>query len=176
MSTKAADLYEPDGESVGSYRILGSVERDLTDDELEALKRRILYALQHFPELNGITVTVGKKPESHSWYAEADTDNNIILLPTHEECPMVTICHELAHLAIYALDERGVDVPRTSEEFTSIFATARMPAQQIDTDHIAYLGHPEVSSEEWPEICQRALEYREDNRNYIQKCKEWLDV
>lgn len=174
--TRADHLYDPVGPSLGSFRVLDSVGNDLEDAELAALKKRVQYALEAFPELNNTTVTVGKKPEDHSWYAEADWDNDIIFLPTHETCPCITIYHELGHLAIKKLDEHGVDVPVTSEEFCSIFSVARMPVEAIDRDHIAYLGNPEKPREEWPDICQRALEYRERKRNYIQKAREWLEV
>jgi hypothetical protein len=33
-----------------------------------------------------------------------------------------------------------------------------------------------VPKDEWPEICQRALDYRDNHRNYIQKCTEWLKI
>jgi len=38
------------------------------------------------------------------------------------------------------------------------------------------LGEPTVPKEEWPEICERALEYRENNHDYIQQCKRWLGI
>jgi len=173
---RAAHLYDPVGPSLGSFRVLESVERDLDDANLKGMKKRVQYALKAFPELNNTTVTVGKKPEDHSWYAEADWDNDIIFLPTHEACPAITIYHELGHLAIKKLDERGEDVPVTSEEFCSIFSVARMPVEAIDSNHIAYLGNPGKPREQWPAICQRALEYREEKRNYIQKAQEWLEV
>lgn len=172
----AKNLYEPTGPALSSYRVIESVETRLDDDELAALKNRLRNALKYFPELNETTVTVAWKPEDHSWYAEADWNNDLIFLPAHEPCPAITIFHELGHLAIHKLDEQDEDVPVTSEEFCSIFSVARMPVEAIDRDHIAYLGSPEKPREEWPDICQRALEYREDNRNYIQKCKEWLAV
>lgn len=169
-------LVNPPNGPRGSYRVLGSVERDLDTSELEALKRRVYHALGNFPELASRTVTVGKKPEDHAWYAEADWDNDIIFLPTHEPCPYITICHELGHLAIKILDDRGYDVPTSSEEFCSIFSVARMHHERIDRSHIAYLGEPTVPRAEWPRSCQQALRYREDNHNYIQQCKEWLGV
>ena len=172
----ATDLYTLPAPGMGRFRILGSVEADFSESELNRLTTRLARALRFFPELNDVTVTVAKKPESHSWYAEADMNNDIIFLPTHELCPFQTICHELSHLAINKLDEQGVDVPPTSEEFTSILAIARLPPEHLDKSGIAYLGRPSVPRSEWPGICQRALEYREEKRNYIQKCKEWLKV
>lgn len=175
MST-AEDLYAPSGPSLGSYRVIESVERDLDDGELATLKRRIQSSLRYFPELNETTVTIAKKPEAHRWYAEADSDNDIVFLPTHELCSRTVICHELAHLVIYKLDDAGADVPVTSEEFCSIFAIARMAPEDIDADWISYLGEPSVPREEWPGICRRALEYREDHHNYIQQCQGWLEI
>lgn len=175
VSRGAAEwLYGTTSRGLGAYRVIGSVERDLDEDELSNLKKRLGYALEHFPELNGRTVTVAKKPEDHSWYAEADLNNDIIHLPTHEPCPYITICHELSHLAIKRLDDRGRDVPPSSEEFCSIFGVARMPPDRIDRSRIAYLGYPDVPRQQWPTICRRALDYREQHRNYIQKAQEWL--
>lgn len=174
--TTAETLYNPTRGATGHYRVLGSVERDLPEKELSNLKRRLQHALYQYPELDSITVTVGKKREEDEWFAEADWTNDIILLPTHTTCPYVTICHELSHLAIKKHKERGEDVPITSEEFCSIFTIARMKPERIDRSDISYLGKPEVPKDEWPEICQRALEYREDHRNYIQQCKEWLEI
>jgi len=174
--SKAKSLYEPTGPGLGSYRILGSVQNDMTENEVNILKQSLGRGLQKYPELNDVTVTVGKKRKADNWYAEADWTNDIIFLPTHEVCYYQTICHELSHLAINKLDKRGEDVPKTSEEFCSIFTVARMTEHELDRGDISYLGTPNVPKAEWPEICQRALDYREDHRNYIQKAKEWLEV
>lgn len=176
MQHSASRLYDPPGPSLGSFRVLDVVEADLSERNLSGLKTRLTYALEHFPELNETTVTIAKKPEDHTWFAEADWVNDIVYLPTHTSCPYITICHELGHLAINVLDERGADVPPSSEEFCSIFSVARMPADRIDSHHISYLGNPQIPRDEWPATCQRALDYREEKRNYIQKCKEWLEV
>jgi len=174
--SSAQHLYETSSIGMGNYRILDVVERELSSKQLQNTKDRLRYALKNFPELNGHTVTVGKKQENDTWYAEADWINDIIFLPTYEECPYITICHELSHLAIKKLEEQGEDVPYTSEEFCSIFAVSRMNPERIDSSRISYLGYPDVSRDKWPEICQQALDYREEHRNYIQKCKEWLEV
>ena len=42
-----------------------------------------------------------------------------------------------------------------------------MSPEVIDESRIPYLGKPSVPREEWPGICRRALEYREDHRDYI---------
>jgi hypothetical protein len=174
--SKAQRLYEPTGPGLGSYRILDSVQNDMAEHEVATLKKSLERALKKYPELNDVTVTVGKKRKEDRWYAEADWTNDIIFLPTHELCYYQTICHELSHLAINKLDQRGEDVPLTSEEFCSIFTVARMTEHELGRGDISYIGTPNVPKEEWPEICQRALEYRENHRNYIQKAKEWLKI
>lgn len=175
--TPSADVpYIPTSVGQASFRVLGSVERRLDGDDLEDLKRRVSSSLNLFPELDGRVVTVGWLSESEDAFARADWRNDQILLPTHERCPTMTICHELAHLAIHIHKQRGGDVPVTSEEFCSIFAVARLREPMIDTDRIAYLGEPGVQKAEWPRICRRALAYRQHSRNYIQQCSEWLEV
>lgn len=169
------------GLTVGSYRVLGSVEKRLTEDELTDFKRRLGTALRYFDRLNGETVTVAcrKDPdrEEHSrWnpYASADPVNRLIRIPTHERCTNVTIFHELAHLAIEIADEEGADVPTTSEEYCSLYAIARQPPELIDEHRIPYLGHPDHPKEDWPRICQKALDYRENHHAYIKKARQWL--
>lgn len=175
--TPSADVpYIPKSVGQGSFRVLGSVERRLDADALEDLKRRVSTSLNLFPELDGRVVTVGWLPESEDAFARADWRNDQILLPTHDHCPTMTICHELAHLAIHIHKQRGDDVPVTSEEFCSIFAVARLREDMIDTDDIAYLGEPDVPRGEWSRICRRALAYRQHSHNYIQQCSEWLGV
>lgn len=171
---------------VGSYRILDSVERRLSDAWLQDLKRRLYQAIQYFPELDSETVTVGvnQDPQNRDYdrwnpYASAESVNFLIRIPTHEEVSNVTLFHELAHLAIHVLDVPGEDVPASSEEFCSIFAIARQPVQLIDEDRIPYLGSPRAPFCDWPAICQDALAYRDErgtNSHYIQNCRERLEV
>jgi hypothetical protein len=70
----------------------------------------------------------------------------------------------------------NADHPLTSEPYCSIKTIARMPPDLVYREHIAYLGTPGVPKDEYPEICQEALEYREEHRNYIQKAIEWLEI
>lgn len=175
--SSAEPLYDPSGIGIGSYRLLEVVEEQYSDEYLDDLRRRLQTALSDFPELNSRTVTVAlADPDDGRFEARADWHNDLIFLPTDSYCSNLTLWHELAHLAINQLDERGADVPPTSEEFCSIFAVARMRPDQIDRDRIAYLGYPDEPPDRWPELCQRALEYREDHHNYIQQCKDWLKV
>ena len=174
------------GTGVGSYRILDSVERRLSDAWLQDLKRRLYQAIQYFPELDSATVTVGvnQDPENRDYdrwnpYASAESVNFIIRIPTHEEVSNVTLFHELAHLAIHVLDVHDEDVPASSEEFCSIFAIARQPVQLIDEDRIPYLGSPRAPYCDWLAICRDALAYRDErgaNSHYIQYCRERLEV
>jgi hypothetical protein len=175
MST-AQTLYDPPSIGVGHYRLLDSVRLDMTDEQLTTLNNRVNRALEHYPELDGTTVTVAKHSDDDYGYAQADWTNNIIFLPTDEVCYYQSICHELSHLAIHQLSEQGEDVPHSSEEFCSIFTTARLSPEELDRMDISYLGVPNVPKDEWPSLCQQALEYRENNRNYIQKAKEWLEI
>ena len=83
-----------------------------------------------------------------------------------------------AHLIqpLEILSELGEDVPTSSEEYCSIYATTKIDPEQIERDEVMYLGEPTVPKEEWPEICERAPEYRENNHDYIQQCKRWLGI
>lgn len=176
---------DPGAAAVGTYRILESVRERLDDETFDDLQRRLGMALTHFPELAGETVTVAcrRRPEGDesSWnpWAEAEFVNRLIRVPTHERIDTDAIFHELAHLAIAIRDERGEPVPKTSERFCSIFAIARQPAHTIERDEIAYLGEPAVPPAEWPRICERALEYREEHgagSHYAVRAEEWLGI
>lgn len=176
MST-AEELCDPPGVGLASFRILETAGDEFTEAYLDDLRRRLQVALQDFPELTGHTVSVGlADPDDGRFIARADWLNNLIFIPMDEYCSNLTLWHELGHLAIHQLDERGADVPPTSEEFCSIFSVARMDPEHLDRDRIAYLGYPDEPRGQWPGVCRSALSYREKNRNYIQKCKEWLDV
>lgn len=169
------------GLSGGAYRVLDSVGKRLTDEELQDLKKRVGTALRYFDALDGETVTVACRHDpdntDHSrWnpYASADPVNRLIRVPTHERTTNVTIFHELGHLAIEIEAEEGADVPTSSEEFCSLYSIARQPPALIDEPRIPYLGHPERDREEWPRLARKALEYRENHHAYIQKAKQWL--
>lgn len=165
-----------------SFRILDSVEKRISDHEVDALRSRLAEALRHFEGLAGETVTVATRtrPDGSTsrWnpYASADPVNRIIRVPVYEPVSNVTLFHELGHCAIQAEIEDGADHPRTSEEFCSLYTIARQPPGLIDEDRIPYFGNPGVPTAEWPRIAREALEYREEKRNYIQKAREWLAV
>ena len=137
--------------------------------------------LKHYPELADETIYVGITHEDITWHGEphamADPFNRIIYL--NQGCMAEgyqTLFHELMHILIRTEHEEGKDVPLTSEEYCSIRTIAKMPSDLLYRDDISYLGEPNVPKDKWPGICQRAVEYREDHRNYIQKAKEWLEV
>jgi len=165
--------------SVGAYRVLWTFDSACTGefeplrDDIRTKMGRVLEA---FPELAGKTVTVGRLNPDEDAVGRARFYNYMVLFPVDRVTSWQTVYHELAHLAIHARREDGQDVPTTSEEYCSILAVSRMPVDRLDEDRIAYLGHPQVTKAEWPDICQRALEYREDHHDYIKQCKAWLEV
>lgn len=140
------------------------------------IRAKMSRALEDFPELAGKTVTVGRTDPDDDVGGRAWFYNLLVNIPPEELTTFMTVYHELAHLAIHVRDERGEDIPHTSEEFCSIFAVARMPPRLIDERRISYLGEPSAPMEEWPEICRRALAYREDNHDYIKQCEAWLGI
>lgn len=183
MSETDPEVFDPAALPPASYRVLRSVEKRLTDEEVTDLKRRLGTALEHFPALAGQTVTVACRHDpdntDHSrWnpYASADPVNRLIRVPTHERTTNVTLFHELAHLAIEIEAERGQDHPTSSEEFCSLYAIARQPAGLIDEPRIPYFGQPTPDREEWPRLARKALEYRENHHAYIQKANQWFDT
>lgn len=159
-----------------SYRILEVVEDRMGDDRLEDLKKRLYYALGDFDALAGETITVGRLHENADAIGRAHSHNRLVEFPTDADTSNVTLYHELGHVAIRVRNEADADLPKTSEEFCSIYSMAHMPTARVDEDYVPYLGDPDVSRGLYPTICQRALEYREDHHNYIQKCKEWLGI
>lgn len=184
--TVTISLEDTDHEGIAAqaaFRVLetfAAAAADVDKPVVEDTKIRLRHALKAFPELAHHTVTVGvldpKAVEERDILGRARERNNLVLLPADRLTHFQTIYHELGHLAIHRLDEDGEDVPTTSEPFCSIFSIARMPQEYIDQDYIAYLGTPAVPSEEWPEICRRALSYREHSHDYIQQCKAWLEI
>jgi hypothetical protein len=161
--------------------IFDAYANTLTDTGAGRTQHYVAYALSDFPELGGKTVYVGRLSDDFGWnnenvIARADGYNRVIYFPKGEVPTLITVYHELGHLAIQERDRRGEDVPTSSEPYCSIFSVARMSPKDIDSDGIAYLGEPSVPKSEWAEICRDALEYREEHRDYIKKCKEWLGV
>lgn len=82
--------------------------------------------------------------------------------------------HELAHLAIQVKYERGDDVPRTSEEFCSLFQLTRQPVDRLDEDRVPYFGEPVVDPSAWAGVAEAALSYREDHHDYVKQARAWL--
>jgi len=159
-----------------TWRVLEHFEKQAGDAVLNSIRERLPTALRDFPALSGETVNVGLLYENANAQAQAFGYNRLLCLPPNEPTTNVTLWHELGHVAIRVRYENDEDVAKTSEEFCSIYSVARMPARMIDEKRIPYLGDPSVPQEAWPNICEQALRYRENNRNYIQQCKEWLKV
>lgn len=177
MSESVFVDYERDGKEVSGlagWRILEHFGGLADEDVLESIKKRMSVALRDFPALAHETVNVGVLYENTDASAQAFGYNRLICLPPDEPTTNMTLWHELGHVAIRARYEDNQDVSKTSEEFCSIYSVARMPPDAIDEDRIPYIGEPSVPREEWAGICRRALEYRTDHRNYIQKCQDWL--
>lgn len=173
-----------DQEMGPSYRILESLH-SRAEYDLDNLRDQLKLACDHYPQLGGRTVTVGcrQSPGSeHSLftpYASAEPVNYYIRLPVETQPSHQVVFHELAHLEIYERERFGAAVPESSEEFCSIYTVARMPPDVLYRDDIAYLGEPSVPKDDWPAICRRALEYRDENganSHYIKRCKEWLQI
>lgn len=183
MSSEAEDptetLLPQTTDTIADIHLLDSVTGSPAASR--GLYERLETALEAFPELRDRTVTVGmvrpgkdyirKRPVAH-----ADPYNDLIHVRREEPTSNVTLYHELGHLAIYRLGWDGENVPTTSEEFCTIFSTARMPPAEIDSDRLPYLGEPSIQREGWPYACLQALRYRENNRDYIQHCSELLGI
>jgi len=167
-----------------SYTLLDSFESYVAENmasPLSDVREWLQTAMQYYPELAEHTIYVGITHEGITYHGEphamADPYNRIIYL--NRGCMAEgyqTLFHELMHLLIRKEVDQGKDRPITSEEYCSIRTIARMEPDLLYRDDISYLGEPDVPKDEWPEICQRAIDYREDNRNYIQKCTEWLGI
>jgi hypothetical protein len=165
-----------------SYSFLPAFEDYIEDSDadLDDVREMFQRVVPHFTELAGQTIYVGMTHEECTFhgepYAMADPYNMMVYLNTDSLTEYQTLFHEFAHLQIYYENQNGADHPQTSEPYCSILAVSKMPPDMVYREHIAYLGEPDVPNEEYPGICQRALEYRESHRNYIQKAKEWLEI
>jgi len=167
-----------------AYVLLESFEDHVNaelDSPLSDVRQWLKTGFNQVPELAGETIYIGITHEEITYHGEphamADPYNRIIYL--NQGCMVEgyqTLCHELMHILIRKELEQGKDRPITSEEYCSIRTIAAMDPDLLYRDDIAYLGEPDVPKDDWPEICQRALEYRENHRNYIQQCKGWLEV
>lgn len=158
----------------GAWRVLEHYAAAADADVLDSLKNRLGAAMSDFPALAGETVNVGLLHEDADATARAFPHNRLVCFQLATHVSNITLWHELAHVAIRARNEGGDDLPKTSEEFCSIYAVARMPPRVIGGDSIPYLGEPSAPREQWPAICERALTYREDHHDYIKQCRAWL--
>ena len=173
-------------DTLPQFRFLDSVEEHLESEwsdspqSIEDVRVLVRRSLEHFPKLHDRTITVGVTHPESTWHGEphamADPHNNVIYLNSDSATEYQTIFHELTHILIRVENDNGAEHPQTSEEYCSIYAVSKMPPDLVFREDIAYLGTPGVSKEQYPAICQSALEYRENNRNYIQKAKEWLEI
>jgi len=171
-------------EPIASYVLFESFEEYVEsemDRSLSDIRTWLKTGFNQVPELAGETIYVGITHEDITYHGEphgmADPYNRIVYL--NNSCMAEgyqTLCHELMHILIRKEVEQGKDRPITSEEYCSIRTIAQMDADLLYRDGIAYLGVPDAPKDDWPEICQRALDYRENHRNYIQKCTEWLEI
>lgn len=166
----------PADEPRASYRILDTLRDKMSHEAAQDLGKRVSEATRAFPELSDQTITVGLLYPEDDAKGRAFSHNRLINFPPDQYTSNVTIYHELGHVAIRIQNEDGAGLPKTSEEFCSIFSMSRMPPNAVDEQRIPYLGKSPKGTERFPAICERALEYRENNRNYIQKCKEWLEI
>jgi len=161
------------------YRILDPLRDRLGHEAAQELGKRTYDALQAFTALQGETVTIGwLHPKTKDTVnGRAYSQNRMFCLPADEYTTNITLYHELGHIAIWIRDaEMDEDHPTTSEEYCSIYSVAQMPPKAVDEQRIPYLGKSPLDTERFPKICQRALEYRENHRNYIQQCREWLEI
>lgn len=161
-------------EARATYRVLEPLQDQADERLVDDLKERLYTALAFFPELSGETVNVGVLWEKADAKARAFGYNRLVEIPPDKYTTKVTLYHELGHVAIRVLNENGEDHPETSEEYCSIFSMARMPTAEVDEDRVPYLGDVEVSKGLLPHICQMALDYREDHRDYIRQCNKWI--
>lgn len=160
----------------GSFRVLEVFDDRASDAVARHTRECLTRALQDYPELAGETVTVACRQEWDDKLGRADMLNRIVYLPTDHATSFITLYHELAHLAVQVRDERGEDVPPSSEEYAGLLGVSRMPPERIDEDRVPYFGEPDLSKDEWPGVCQDALEYREKHHAYIKQAQQWLRV
>lgn len=180
MASDRATAPQPVGHA--TFRLLDPYSETLSDEALETFRRQLTTALRAFPELNGETVTVSRIPPTIELRgdptARAQPTHRLIELPFGEPPSNLILFHELAHLAIYLRHWDGEDLPRTSEEFTSLYALARMSPDLIYGSDIPYFGEVEAAADDWPAIARAALAYREEhgaNSHYVQRAREWFD-
>ncbi len=176
------EMNDRDVVQLGSYRVLETFDDHADDDLQRDVRYKTQLALEHYPELAGKTVTIGRIDPDKDNAAQAFFHNLLAVYHTDRLPSIQTVYHECAHLAIFVQHEQGEDVPLQSEEYCSIVAVSRMPVRHLEHDtrtDISYLGEPGVPKAEWPGICEDALEYRDErgrNSHYIKRCQEWLGI
>jgi hypothetical protein len=178
MVSKRVSIEYPDEDDAmlgfGAFRILESFGAAANGRTLDSVRTAVGRALKDFPALAGETVTIARRQPWDDKLGRADMRNRIIYLPDDRPTSYTTAYHELGHLAIQVRDERGEDVPTTSEEYCSLFALSKMPVELIDEARVPYFPDPEIPEEEWPDVAAAALAYREEHRNYIQQAQKWF--
>jgi hypothetical protein len=160
---------------VGGFRLLESYGREANEAVCDDTRKRVPMTMKQFPELAGDVVTVACRQPWDRKLGRADMRNRIVWLPAEHASSFITVYHELAHLAIQVLDERGADVAPSSERYTGLFGVARMPPNHVDEQRIPYFDVDySVSKEQLPAVAGHALEYRQSNHDYHQQAIRWL--
>lgn len=137
-------------------------------------------ALDFFPELHTRTVYIGLLNDvSGRWSASVEVNNLIlffnrdIIMSLGDNPDMdglnVTIFHELMHIVTYLKK-----LPKT-EAYCSIYATARMPNDIVDSNVISYVienGNRGNNAD----LCRKAVGFNESGkRGYIQYLKSLVE-
>jgi len=171
--------YPDDHDAVRGFanvRILESYGREASTAVYDDTRKRVPMAMKQFPELTSETVTVACREPWDTKLGRADMTNRIIYLPADHASTFTTVYHELAHLAIQILDERGEDVAPSSERYTGLFGMARMPRDYVDEHRIPYFNVDyAVEKSRLPEVATHALAYRQDHHDYHQQAIRWLE-
>lgn len=125
---------------------------------------------KHFPELVEQTVYLGLTGyiRRDKAIASVDVENNVIRFNFYEHINKAVMFHELMHCVQW----RSPEMPKT-EEYCSIAATARMPAEEVDSNEIAYIMcERKIPVTDFPAACRQALAYvKNGHKNYIQYLK-----
>ena len=131
-------------------------------------------ALDYFPEVIppiyiGIT-------DTNRFLATVNPSNQIIFWRLDDEPTYITAFHEIAHIAVYLHNKTATEKWPKTEEFASIFAISRMPPELVDEARVPYIGViNEPDKGKLPELCRKALEYRNKGHNYIQFLRKQLE-
>ena len=124
----------------------------------------------HFPELAEQIVYLGITGylRKDGAVANVDVENNVTRFNLYAHISKTVIYHELMHCVQW----RNPEMPKT-EEYCSIAATARMPAEEVDSNEIAYIVcERKIPVTDFPAACRQALAYAKNgHKNYIQHLK-----